>query len=373
MAADGVVPDVRDGLTPGCRRALWALGMARARGVDHRSSAEILDAVLAWPRSGGRRAIYRELVRMARDWELRHPLVDAQGDLGSMDGDDAEAAEHTAMRLAALGCELLRDAGDDSAGADGGGGRHDAAPSVLPARFPNLLVNGSFSIATGTASSIPPHNLREVVEATIACIDDPQIGTDELLRHVLGPDFPTGACVVGAGGLRDAYATGCGEIAVRARAHIEDVPARPPAVVVTELPFMVAKGGRRGVIDEIRRGARSRRIRGVAAIHDSSSEREGMRIVIELNREIPPDVVLADLYEHTRLECALPLKIVGCVGGAARTISLREVIGHYLDHRRAVLARHTGVRSESRLLEIVRDDLRDVAERFGDERRTEIG
>ncbi|HEV2785539.1 MAG TPA: DNA gyrase subunit A, partial [Solirubrobacteraceae bacterium] len=259
MAADGVVPDGRDGLTPICRRALEALG------PELRGSAQIVDAVLrdARRRDGGRRAIYGELVRMARDWELRHPLVDAQGNLGSRNGDGAASAEYTRMRLA-------------SAGAD-----------ALQARFPNLLVNGSFSLTTGSASSIPPHNLREVAGAALAFIDDPTIDVEGLMRHVTGPDFPTGGIVVGEG-LHAIYETGRGKIAVRARAHVEHAE-RADAIVVSELPFMVSTGGKGGVLAEIARAAKDGKIDGVAAIDDLSDEREGLRIVIGLTPGAPGD------------------------------------------------------------------------------------
>ena len=356
MAADGVVPDVRDGLTPGCRRALWALGT----GAEHRSAAQVVDAVLRLDRRDGRRrAIYAELIRMARPWELRHPLVDAHGDLGSLSGDEPASADYTAMRLAAAGSELLA---ETNAGA--------AVPAVLPARFPNLLVNGSFSVATGAASRIPPHNLREVVDATLAYIDDPLIGTPGLMQHMPGPDFPTGAIVDGDG-LREAYAAGRGQVVVRARADVED-DRWPRAIIVTELPFAVANGGRGGVVAELRRAARKKRVSAVARVADESGDAVGLRIVIELEREADPDEVLQELYARTRLQVVHELHLVAAVNRQARTINLRDAIEHYVEHRHEVVARRTGLRAKERVRDLVRRDLLDVAASHGDERRTEI-
>ena len=332
MAADGVVPDVRDGLTPICRRALEAL--------DHelRDSTQVVDAALrvARRRDGGRRAIYGELVRMARDWELRHPLVEAEGNLGSLNGDGAASAEYTRLRLSAAGADALH------------------------ARLPNLLVNGSFSLATGPASSVPPHNLREVAGAAIAFVDDPAIDVEGLMSHVIGPDFPTGGIVAGEG-LRAIYETGRGEIAVRARAHVERAE-RGDAIVVSELPFMISTGGKDGVLAEIARAARAGKIDGVAAIDDLSDEHDGLRIVIGLTPGAPGDRALAQLFAHTRLERPYRLALVAAAGGAERTLSLRDLVEHHVEHRRAQLGD----------TQLVRDELREIAERHGDARRTEI-
>ncbi|HVF79489.1 MAG TPA: DNA gyrase subunit A [Solirubrobacteraceae bacterium] len=370
--ADGVAPDVRDGLTPVGRRALRELGALRAQTSLYRKSADTVDAILRQGRvDGGRRAIYGELVRMASDWELRHPLVDGGGNLGSIDDDGAASADYTEMRLGALGDELLLDVGEDVL--EGGGpGVASPHPGVLPARFPNLLVNGSFSVATGAASRIPPHNLREVIDAVIAYISDPAIDTAALMGHILGPDFPTGAIVLAGAELHDAYGTGHGSIRVRARTRIEPGPLPPRAIVVTELPFMVSKGGRGGVLAEIRRVTRNKRIRGVRAVEDESSEAAGLRIVIELARDADAEIVLEQLYEHTRLQTTFELQLVANVAGQAQPISLRDAIARYVEHRRDVVARRSGLRSEDRVLDLVRRDLLDIAAAHGDARRTEI-
>ena len=333
MAADGVVPDVRDGLTPICRRALEALGR------ELRDSTQVVDAALrrARRRDGGRRAIYGELVRMAREWELRHPLVAAEGNLGSLNGDGAASPEYTRMRLAPAGADALH------------------------ARLPNLLANGSFSLATGPASSIPPHNVREVAGAAIAFIDDPAIDVDGLMRHLTGPDFPTGGIVVAGEGLRAAYETGRGEIAVRARAHVEP-SARGDAIVVSELPFMVSTGGKGGVLGEIARAAKAGRIDGVAAIDDLSDERDGLRIVITLTPGAPGDRVLAQLFAHTRLERPYRLAFVAAAGGTARTMSLRDLVACHVEQRLAQLGG----------AQLVRDELLEIAELHGDDRRTTV-
>lgn len=342
MAADGVVPDVHDGLTPGCRCALAALGPGR----EYRPAAQVVDGALRMSgRDGRRRAIYGELVRMARDWELRHPLVDAHGNLGSINGDGAASADYTKMRLAPIAAEL-------------------------PA-FPNLLVNGSFAVATGPAACIPPHNLGEVARATIACIEDPEIDVDGLLRHLPGPDFPTGAIVDG-GSLRDAYATGRGELTLRARTHVEPRPDGRAALVISELPFGVVSGGRGGVIAEIVGAANGRRVAGVAGIDDHSDERAGLRIVVELARDAAPATALGQLYAHTRLETVIRLGLVASVAGAERALSLRDAIGHWIEHRRGDVARRTELRSADRILGVVCDELLEIAERHADERRTEI-
>lgn len=355
MAADGVVPDVRDGLTPGCRRALRALD------GEYRSSARIVDAVLSGSRrEGGRRAIYGELVRMARDWELRHPLVDAQGDLGSITGEGAASADYMLMRLGAAGGALV----------DDGVAGSDDSP-VLPARFPNLLVNGSFSIATGAASSVPPHNLREVAAATIALIDDPESDVDALMRHLGGPDFPTGGVIAGGGALRAAYETGRGELRVRARTHVEAGDGSA-AIVVSELPFMVSTGGRDGVLAEIQRAAKRRTVGGIAALADRSDGTTGLRLVVELARDAVADRVLEQLFANTSLERRRPLALVASLGGAERTLSLRAALAAYVEHRRAVVAGRDGVRSTGEALAIVREELHEVAARHGDARRSEI-
>jgi DNA gyrase subunit A len=372
--ADGVAPDVRDGLTPVGRRALLELAALRARTPAYEQSARTVNAVLKKGRvDGGRRAIYDELVRMARDWELRHPLVDGHGNLGSIDGDGAVSADYSEMRLGALGRELLRDVGEDVLEAPPEDATDSAVAGVLPARFPNLLVNGSFSIATGAASRIPPHNLREVVDAVLAYIDSPEIDTAGLMRHILGPDFPTGG-LIGAGGaeLYDAYDTGHGSIVVRARTEIEPGPLPPRAIVVTELPYMVSKGGRGGLLAEIRHATRGKKVRGVDAVEDESSELGGLRIVVELGRGASADFVLEQLHRHTRLQTTYELALVANVGGQAQTISLRDAIGHYVEHRRDVVARRTGRHAGDRVLDLVRRDLLDIATSHGDERRTEI-
>jgi len=345
--ADRVAPDVRDGLTPVGRRALVAL----ARAQDHVKTARTVDAVLAGGRvDGGRRAIYRELVRMARDWEMRHPLVDGQGNLGSLDGDGAASADYTRMRLAAPGADVLDDA-----------------------RLPNLLVNGSFGVECEAASSFPPHNLREVADAVIAVIDAPAIGAEDLQRHLPGPDFPTGGVVVAGDGLRAAYATGHGTVVVRARADVYPLPgSQAQAIVVSELPFMVSKGGRGGVLAEIRRAMRARNVHGIDEVHDGSSIDDGLRIVVQLRREADPDAVLEQLFAHTSLQRTVTLDLVATVAGEARRIGLRDAIAHYVEHRRDRVARHTGLRSEDSVLEIVRGDLLEIAARHDDERRSEI-
>lgn len=365
-----VVPDVRDGLSSASRSGLCALWRERARTPQYVKSTRIVDSVAGNSRADGDGAgIYRELVRMARDFELRYPLVDGQGNLGSIDDDPWADMDYTEMRLAPIAGELLRDVAEAVVGAGLRGER-----AALPARFPNLLVNGSFGAATDAASSIPPHNLREVIDATIAYIDDPSIDIDGLMEHMSGPDLPTGGIIVGRDALRDAYATGRAEVVLRGNAHTErsEDPDYEHAIVITELPFMLTKGGDHGLQADIVHAIKRRRITGISQLEDRSSERNGIRLVVDLEPGVAADAVLEELYKHTRLQTTFKLTIVALVDGVAQTLSLRDAIAHYVDHQSDVVARLTGHRSQDRIREVVKNDLRDLAERYGDPRRTQI-
>jgi DNA gyrase subunit A len=335
------LPDVRDGLKPVHRRVLYAmneLGLGPTR--PYAKCAKIVGEVMGNYHPHGDTAIYDALVRMAQDFSMRNELVDGQGNFGSVDDDPPAAMRYTEARLARIATEMLRDLDMDTVdfAANYDGSRQE--PLVLPARFPNLLVNGSSGIAVGMATNIPPHNLREVIDATIAYIDDPEIDTSGLLKHIKGPDFPTGGIILGREGVRDAYETGRGRVRVQARAHIEPLRQGKEAIVVTELPFMVKKGGEGGLIQKIAELAKDGRIPEIADIEDLTDKR-GMRLMIELKRDAIPKVVLNKLYKHTPMQSTFGVNMVALVDNVPRTLNLRAVIHNYVAHQREVIVRRT--------------------------------
>jgi DNA gyrase subunit A len=333
------LPDVRDGLKPVHRRVLYSMnesGLGPTR--PYVKSARIVGDVMGRYHPHGDSAIYDTLVRMAQDFSMRHELVDGQGNFGSIDDDPAAAMRYTEARLTRIAQELLRDLDMDTVDFGPNYDGSTSEPLVLPARFPNLLVNGSSGIAVGMATNIPPHNLREAVDAVIAYIDDPAIATEGLMQHLKGPDFPTGGVIVGYQGIRDAYETGRGRVRVRARAHIEDAGRGKENIVVTELPFMVKKGGEGGLIQKIATLVTEKKLAGIANIEDHTDKR-GMRLVIECKRDGDPKVVLNQLYKQTPMQSTFGVNMVALVDGVPRTLSLREVIGHYVQHQREVVVR----------------------------------
>src|SRR5271165_5378410 len=335
------LPDVRDGLKPVHRRVLYAmneLGLGPTR--SYAKCARIVGEVMGNYHPHGDSAIYDTLVRMAQDFSLRYPLVDGQGNFGSIDGDSPAAMRYTEVRLSRLAHELLQDLEKDTVDFVANYDGSMQEPLVLPTRLPNLLVNGASGIAVGMATNIPPHNLREVIAATIACIDDPEIDIDGLMRHVKGPDFPTGGIILGHGGIREAYETGRGRVRVQARAHIEPLSHGKEAIVVTELPFMVKKGGEGNLITKIADLANDKRISEISDIIDQSDKR-GMRLVIELKRDAIPKVVLNKLYKHTPMQTTFGVNMVALVDNVPRTLNLRDVIHHYVAHQREVIVRRT--------------------------------
>jgi DNA gyrase subunit A len=335
------LPDVRDGLKPVHRRVLYAmhdLGLQPNRG--YRKSAFIVGEVMGKYHPHGDSAIYDTLVRLAQDFALRYPLVDGQGNFGSIDDDPAAAMRYTEARLARLATEMLRDI--DAETVDFGPNYDETSkePIVLPSRFPNLLVNGATGIAVGMATNIPPHNLTEIIGATRAYIENPDIDLAGLMEHVKGPDFPGGG-LMSASGIRDAYASGRGSVKVRARAHVEPLRGGKDAIVVSELPYMVKKGGEGGLITKIADLVREKKITGISDLRDES-DRSGMRLVIELKRGgDPAAVVLNQLYKHTPMQNSFGINMVALVDGVPRTLGLKELIGYYVDHQREVVTRRT--------------------------------
>jgi DNA gyrase subunit A len=335
------LPDVRDGLKPVHRRVLYVmneLGLQPNR--KHVKCAQIVGEVMGKFHPHGDSAIYDTLARMAQDFSMRYPLIDGHGNFGNIDGWGAAAMRYTEARLERLATEMLRDIDAETVdfAPTYDGTRQE--PVVLPARFPNLLVNGGSGIAVGMATNIPPHNLREVIGATIAYIDDPEIDVEGLMKYIKGPDFPTAGTILGRDGIRDAYATGRGRVRVQAKAHIEPIGQGKEAIIVTELPFQVRKGGDGGLIEKIADLVHEKKIPEITDVRDES-DRRGMRLVIELKRDAIPKVVLNKLHKHTPMQTTFGVNMVALVDNVPRTLSLREVIGHYVDHQREVIVRRT--------------------------------
>jgi DNA gyrase subunit A len=335
------LPDVRDGLKPVHRRVLYAmhdLGLQPNR--PYRKSAFIVGEVMGKYHPHGDSAIYDTLARMAQPFSLRYMLVDGQGNFGSIDDDPPAAMRYTEARLARLSTEMLRDIEADTVEWGPNYDESQQEPLVLPARFPNLLVNGSSGIAVGMATNIPPHNLSESIGAVKAYIANPGIDLAGLMEHVKGPDFPGGG-IMSAEGVADAYASGRASVRIRARAHVEPIKGGRDAIVVTELPFMVKKGGDGGLITKIADLVRDKKITGISDLRDES-DRSGMRLVIETKRGgDPPEVVLNQLYKRTAMQSTFGINMVALVDGVPRTLGLKELIEHYVSHQREVVIRRT--------------------------------
>ena len=335
------LPDVRDGLKPVHRRVLYAmneLGLGPTR--PYSKCAKIVGEVMGNYHPHGDSAIYDTLVRMAQEFSMRYMLVDGQGNFGSVDDDPAAAMRYTEARLSRIATEMLRDLDADTVDFVPNYNNERREPLVLPSRFPNLLVNGSSGIAVGMATNIPPHNLREVIAATIAYIDDPELEVEGLMRHIKGPDFPTGGIILGRAGIRDAYETGRGRVRVQARAHVEPLSHGKEAIVVTELPFMVKKGGDNGLMVKIKDLVDDKKITEISDLRDESDKR-GMRLVIELKRDALPKVVLNKLYKHTPMQNTFGVNVVALVDNVPRTLNLRSVIHNYVAHQREIIVRRT--------------------------------
>jgi DNA gyrase subunit A len=340
------LPDVRDGLKPVHRRVLYAmseLGLQPNR--PYLKCAKVVGECMGDYHPHGDTAIYDTLVRLAQPFASRYPLVDGQGNFGNIDGYGAAAMRYTECRLAPIATEMLRDLDEDTVDFEPNYDERKMMPSVLPARFPNLLVNGSAGIAVGMATNIPPHNLGEAIDATIALIDNPDIAVDELMRHLPGPDFPTAARIMGHAGIREAYETGRGRVRMRAVAHIEPQKGGHEAIVVTELPYQVRKGGDDGVIRKIADLVNDKVIPGIRNVEDQS-DKSGMRIWIELKRGEIAKVVLNNLYKHTPLQATFGVNMVALVDGVPRTLGLKPMLEHYVAHQREVITRRTKNRLE---------------------------
>jgi DNA gyrase subunit A len=333
------LPDVRDGLKPVHRRILFSMlegGLQPDR--PRRKSAAAVGDVIKKYHPHGDQAVYDALVRMAQDFSLRYPLIDPQGNFGSIDGDPPGAMRYTEARLAPLAMELLRDIEKETVGFVPNFDGYEQEPLVLPARFPNLLVNGSQGIAVGMATNIPPHNLGEVIDAAVALIEDPDTPIKQLARKVRGPDFPTAGLIIGRDGIKEAYETGRGSIRMRARVQIEEGTQNRMRLVVTELPYMVNKAR---LSEKIAQLTQTRKITDISDLRDESSGRGGMRLVIDLKRNANPHVVLNQLYKHTQLQDSFGVIMLALVDGVPRTLNLKQLLRHYIDHQVEVVTRRT--------------------------------
>jgi DNA gyrase subunit A len=332
------LPDVRDGLKPVHRRILYAMqeaGLSPTRG--YKKSATVVGDVLGKYHPHGDSAVYDSLVRMAQDFSLRYPLVDGQGNFGSIDGDSAAAYRYTEARLAPLAVEMLADFEKETVDYAPNFDDRLQEPTVLPSRLPNLLVNGSSGIAVGMATNVPPHNLGEVVGACVHLIDDPDCSLDDLMDYIQGPDFPTGGHILGMQGIREAYETGRGRVIMRALAHTEEMKGSRERIVVTEIPFMVNKTR---LIEQIAQLVRDRKIDGVTDLRDES-DRDGIRMVIEVRRDADPRIILNRLYKHTQMQSTFGVIMLALVGGVPRVLSLKQVLQHFVDHRHDVVVRRS--------------------------------
>jgi DNA gyrase subunit A len=339
------LPDVRDGLKPVHRRVLFAMHEAGLQpNRPYRKCARVVGDVMGNFHPHGDQAIYDTLVRLGQDFAQRYPLIDGQGNFGSIDNDPAAAMRYTEARLARLATEMLRDIDADTVDFGANYDESRMEPLVLPSRFPNLLVNGASGIAVGMATNIPPHNLREVIDAVTAYIDDPNIDTAGLMKHIKGPDFPTGGIIKGLSGIRDAYQDGRGRVVVQARAHIEPLRQGKEAIIVTELPYQVTKGDGRnegtGLIKKIAEVVNDKKIPEISDLRDES-DKNGIRVVIELKRDANPRVVLNKLYKHTPMQSTFGVNMVALVDGVPRTLGLQPLIHNYVDHQREVIVRRT--------------------------------
>ncbi|MCB8816811.1 DNA gyrase subunit A [Desulfosporosinus shakirovi] len=333
------LPDVRDGLKPVHRRILYTLHeLGLTPNKPYSKSARLVGDCMGKFHPHGDSSIYDAVVRLAQDFASRYPLVDGHGNFGSIDGDSAAAMRYTELRMAKIATYMLADIDKDTVEFGLNYDEKQEEPTVLPSKFPNLLVNGSSGIAVGMATNIPPHNLTEVVQATIALMENPELSIDELINYIKGPDFPTGATIMGHEGIRSAYHTGRGSIKIRAKAQIESMEkSGKTRILITEIPFMVNKAR---MIEKIADLVRDKKIDGITDLRDES-DRSGMRIVIELRRDVNPKVILNQLYKHTQLEDTFGVNMLALVNGQPKTLTLKDMIHYFIEHQKDVIVRRT--------------------------------
>ncbi len=332
------LPDVRDGLKPVHRRILYGMNdLGVTPDKPHKKSARIVGDVMGKYHPHGDSAIYESMVRMAQSFSFRQMLVDGHGNFGSVDGDGAAAMRYTEARMSKIALEMLRDINKDTVDFGNNYDETEREPLVLPARFPNLLVNGTTGIAVGMATNIPPHNLGEVIDATMLVMDNPEVTTAELMEVLPGPDFPTGGLVMGKSGIRRAYETGKGSITVRSKVEIEEMKNGKERIVVTEIPYMVNKAK---LIERIAELSREKRVEGMTDLRDESS-REGMRIVIEVRRDVSASVILNNLFKLTALQNSFGFNMLAIVDGEPKILGLKPILSHYIKHQEEVIRRRT--------------------------------
>jgi DNA gyrase subunit A len=332
------LPDVRDGLKPVHRRVLYGMHeLGLTQGANYKKSARIVGEVLGKYHPHGDSSVYDTLVRMAQHFSMRYPLADGQGNFGSVDGDSAAAMRYTEARMTRIAEQMLHDIGKETVDTQENFDGTMEEPTVLPAAFPNMLVNGADGIAVGMATKIPPHNLGETIDATVAYIDDPEIEIEELMEHLPAPDFPTGGIIYGYKGVYEAYHSGRGRVVMRAKMHEEEVRSGRRALVVTEMPYQVNKSRE---IERIADRVRQDRIEGIADLRDES-DRDGLRVVIELKRDAHAEIVKNQIYKHSRLQDTFGVNMVALVDGRPKVVDLKDAIRHYVDHRHEIVVRRT--------------------------------
>ncbi|HYF82280.1 MAG TPA: DNA gyrase subunit A [Clostridia bacterium] len=332
------LPDVRDGLKPVHRRILFAMNeLGFTPDKPHRKSAMSVGEVLGKYHPHGDSSVYDAMVRMAQDFSHRYMLIDGHGNFGSVDGDSAAAMRYTEARMSKIAVELLRDIDKETIDFTLNYDESLKEPTVLPARYPNLLVNGSSGIAVGMATSIPPHNLGEVIDCVIASIDNPEIELEEMQKYIKGPDFPTGGIIMGREGMRKAYSTGRGKVTVRAKVEIEEMSGNRQRIIVNEIPYQVNKAS---MIEKIADLVKEKKIEGISDLRDES-DRSGMRVVIELKRDANSHIILNQLYKHTQMQDTFSIIMLALVNGQPKVLNLKSIITHYINHQKDVVTRRT--------------------------------
>jgi DNA gyrase subunit A len=330
------LPDVRDGLKPVHRRILFAMSeLGLYHDKKYRKSARIVGDVLGKYHPHGDSSVYNAMVRMAQAFSMRGILVDGQGNFGSIDGDGAAAMRYTEAKMTKLASEMLKDINKQTVDFVPNFDGEEKEPSVMPARYPNLLVNGSNGIAVGMATTIPPHNLAEVIDATVALLEDSEIDDDLLIDYLQGPDFPTGAEIMGVSGFKKAYKTGKGRVVVRSKYEIEEMKSGKYAIIVTEIPYQVNKAK---LCENIADLVRNKKIDGITDLRDESN-REGIRVVIELRKDVTPSIIVNQLFKHTQLQSSVSINMIALVGGQPKLLNLREILTHYIAHQKEVETR----------------------------------
>ena len=332
------LPDVRDGLKPVHRRILYAMNdQGLTPDKPYRKSATVVGEVMGHYHPHGDYAIYETMVKMAQKWVIRYPLVDGQGNYGTIDGHSAAAMRYTEAKMTPMALEMLRDLNKDTVDMMPNFDERSLEPTVLPARYPNLLVNGSNGIAVGMATSIPPHNLGEVIDAVVELIDNEDAALEDIVQHIEGPDFPTGATILGRSGIAQAYRTGRGRVVIRSKAEIEEIQGGKNRIVVTEIPFQVNKAR---MVERIAELIKDKRIEGITDLRDESN-REGIRVVIETKRDVNANIVLNNLYKYSQLQQSYSILMLAIVNGVPKVMGLMEILKEYLKHQEEVITRRT--------------------------------